>query len=485
MLMVPLWGLAGCSVNPATGEQSFTAFMPPETEIDVGRSEHPKIVEQFGSEYKDARFTAYVRDVGLKLARVSDMPNLPFTITVLNDPKVNAFALPGGFVYVTRGLLALAGNEAEMAGVLAHEIGHVTARHTAERYSQAMAANIGLTLLGVLTGGSQAAGAVNQAAGLGAQLYLQGYSREQELEADMLGVRYLSQAGYDPNAMTSFFRKMRAQTQLDAVMAGRDPGEADRFSFMSTHPRTVDRIAQAARLAKAAPVRDPKTEQAAFLARLDGLTFGDDRGQGVRRGRKFSHPDLRFEFTVPPNFTMFNSSGALTARGPNGAVIIFDMAPARQAQAARDVSGYVASQWGANLGLSGLERITIDGLEAATGAARVQTSEGVRDVRLVAIRGRDGRIFRFMFLTSPAVTQALAVELKRTTYSFRRLGAAEAAAIRPLKIKTVTVKAGDTVQSLAAHQPPERFRLEWFEVLNDVSRHAPVPAGRVVKVISE
>ncbi|MEQ8194988.1 MAG: M48 family metalloprotease, partial [Rhodospirillales bacterium] len=127
LALAPVWALAGCTVNPATGEQSFTAFMSPQQEIDVGRGEHPKIVKQFGGAYGDTRFTSYVQTVGLKLARVSDMPDLAFTITVLNDPTVNAFALPGGFVYITRGLLALAENEAEMAGGLALEIGHVTA----------------------------------------------------------------------------------------------------------------------------------------------------------------------------------------------------------------------------------------------------------------------------------------------------------------------------------------------------------------------
>ncbi|MEQ8194293.1 MAG: M48 family metalloprotease, partial [Rhodospirillales bacterium] len=350
---------------------------------------------------------------------------------------------------------------------------------------QAMAANIGLTLLGVLTSGSGAGSAINQAAGLGAQLYLQGYSREQELEADMLAVRYLSRAGYDPNGMTTFFRKMRAHSRLEAVMAGRNPDEADQFSFMSTHPRTVDRIAQAAQLAKAAPVRDPATERETFMTRLNGLTFGDDRGQGVRRGRTFSHPDLRFTFTVPPNFSMFNAPDKLIARGPQGSIVIFDMAPAQQARTVGDVAGYLVSHWGVSLGLSNVERITINGMQAATGAARGQSSDGVKDVRLVAIRGEDGRIFRFAFLTPPAMTNILATELKRTTYGFRRLSASEAAAIKPLKIKVMPVKAGDTVPSLASRQPLDRFRLEWFELLNGVGRDTPLRAGRLVKIIAE
>ena len=141
LLIVPLLALGACTVNPATGKQSFTGFMSRSDEMEVGSKEHPKILKEYGGRYDGNGINAYVRDIGLGLARVSEVAGLPYTFTVLNDDKVNAFALPGGYVYITRGLLALADNEAEMAGVLAHEIGHVTARHTAQRYSQAMATN--------------------------------------------------------------------------------------------------------------------------------------------------------------------------------------------------------------------------------------------------------------------------------------------------------------------------------------------------------
>ncbi len=485
VLILPWAVLSGCSVNPATGQQSFTAFMSPQEELRVGSEEHPKILKQFGGEYKDSRFTSYVRRIGLKLARVSDMPNLKFTITVLNDSQVNAFALPGGFVYITRGLLALAENEAEMAGVLAHEIGHVTARHTAERYSQAMAANIGLAVLGALTSGSQGGGAINQIAGLGAQLYLQGYSRDQELEADLLAVRYMSRAGYDPNAMTSFFYKMRAHTRLQAMMANRDANEADQFDFFSTHPRTVDRITQAMKLARAQPVRNPKIARLDYLSRINGLTFGDDREQGVRRGRTFSHPGLRFQFEVPPQFTMFNSPEQVLARGPHNALIVFDLAPRRDFRAARSLRDYLTRQWGGNLNLSGVERLSVNGLDAYTGASRVRIQGGTKDVRLVVISGRQTRIYRFVFLAPPNTMSALANELKQTTYSFRHLSAQEASAIRSLRLKLVAVKAGDTVASLAARQPVERFSVEWFELLNSANRRQPLRTGRLVKIITE
>ncbi|MBL4613747.1 MAG: M48 family metalloprotease [Magnetovibrio sp.] len=204
-LLPALLAVAACSANPATGKQSFTGFMSPAKELQVGAEEHPKMVKQFGGQFDDQDWPKYVREIGQELASYSEMPELPWTFTVLNDTQVNAFALPGGYVYITRGLLALASDEAEMAGVLSHEIGHVTARHTAQRYSSTMATNLGLQVLGVLSNAAGVPGAENIAA-VGANLALKSYSRDQELESDMLGVRYMTRAGYDPDAMASFSR---------------------------------------------------------------------------------------------------------------------------------------------------------------------------------------------------------------------------------------------------------------------------------------
>ena len=239
--------------------------------------------------------------MALTLTRVSETPDFPYTITTLNDDAVNAFALPGGYLYVTRGLLALADNEAEMAGVLAHEIGHSVARHTAERYSKAEAANLGLNILGAIGGALGAPPGIGNIASFGTQAYLQAFSREQELEADMLGVHYLARAGYDPAAMTSFLHKLQANDRLEAALT-REKGKEKSFNIMSTHPRTADRVAQAVRLARIAPGGALRVERDAYLERIDGMVFGDDVAQGVRRGREFAHPELRFRFEVPPGF---------------------------------------------------------------------------------------------------------------------------------------------------------------------------------------
>ena len=480
--------LAGCSTNPATGKQSFTAFMSPSDEMRVGAEEHPKILKQFNGAYREADVAVYVGHVGGALAGVSEVTQMPFTFTVLNTDKVNAFALPGGYVYITRGLLALADDEAEMAGVLAHEIGHVAARHTAQRYSQAMAANLGLTLLGVLGSAAGAPPGLGEIAFFGAQAYLQGFSREQEMEADMLGARYLARAGYDLGAMSGFLGKLQQHDRLEAALTD-TPDPAARSNIMSTHPRTADRIAQAIRLAGQAPPADSRRGRATYLTVIDGMLFGDDPKDGVRKGRVFAHPGIGIRFTVPPGYVLFNSPRAVIARGPGKALIVFDMETEKGAAKVGDLVAYLNRDWGRSLSLGGIERITVGGMEAATGRARARTRDGTRDVRLVAIRDarRDTRrrIFRLLFLTPPAMTASQAEALQRTTYSFRLLSADEAAAIRPLRLRVVTVGAGDTQRSLADRLPFEKLRLERFETLNGLARGQPLEPGSQVKIVAE
>lgn len=477
-----LLALAGCTVNPATGERSFTAFMSQAEEMEVGRREHPKILKAHGGAYADSHLAAYVRRIGLSLTRVSEIPDLPYSFFVVNDDKINAFALPGGYIYITRGLIALADDESEMAAVLAHEIGHVTARHSAQRYSKAMAANLGLAVLGIVGSAAGVPSGAGSLASLGAQLYLQSYSREQELEADVLGIRYLTRGGYDARAMTRFFHKLEAHKRLEANLAG-DPKAANRNHVLATHPRTAERIRQAETLARVTPAARPRVGRDDYLARIDGLIFGDDPAQGVRRGREFTHPGLGIRFRVPPGFTLFNQPTVVVARGPDNAAIVFDMVQGEKASRVGSLADYLVKDWGGRLDLAGVERLTINGLEAATGQAPLSTRKGPADVRLVVIRAQPDRLYRFIFQTPVALTARLATELQRTTYSFRRLSSDETARVKPLRLRIVTVKEGDTARSLAANMPFETGRLEWFEVLNGLARDQPLMPGSRVKIV--
>jgi predicted Zn-dependent protease len=473
VLAVPL-ALGACEVNPATGRSSFN-LMSTSQEQQIGSEEHPKLVEEFGGEIDNAEVKRYVDSVGNLLVKTSEMPDTKFTFSVLDSDIVNAFALPGGYVHITRGLMALANDEAELAGVLGHEIGHVTAHHSAQLYTRSVLSQILAAGIGIATG----SGDLGQVAATGAGVYLKSYSRENEFEADSLGVRYLTRAGFDANAMAEFLKSLEAQAQLEAVLAGQPPGTADQFNIMATHPRTVDRVQRAIAEAGEAvhPAKVSETGREVYLRKINGLIYGESPDQGYARGDRFAHPKLKFEFRVPTGFKLTNTPAAVTARNPSGAMIAFDEVPKSAGIAPR---AYLERL---NVRLSGAEDITINGLPAATGAARVQTSGGASDLRVVAIRFSPEHLFRFVFLSPAQETAALADGFKRTTYSFKTLSAAEAAALKPLRIQVVRARAGDTVQSLAARMAFPDHREERFRVLNGLAPGDGLPRDGLVKIV--
>jgi predicted Zn-dependent protease len=477
--------LSGCSTNPATGSQSFTAFMSPEKEVEVGRDEHPKILKQYGGELDDPKLRAYVDSVGQRLAKQSDLPDLKFTFTVLNSDITNAFALPGGYVYVTRGLLSLASTEAELAGVLGHEIGHVTARHTAQRYSRAVATGIASTAVGVLESVFLGTNVVGQASAQAGQLYLASYSRDQELEADTLGVRYLARTGYTPTAMSTFLAKLETESALTAELAGK-PGSTNDFNIMATHPRTQDRVREAIAAAQeqGAVTAEARLGRDEFLNAVDGMPYGGDRKSGFVRNRVFIHPSLRFQFEVPPGFVMSNSERNVAARGPNDATIIFDR-EARPQVVGVAMTNYLSGYWGRNLRLQNVERIMINDLDAATAAVRVQSNSGVRDLRLVAIRFDANTIYRFLFVTQPADTSGLSEPLRRTTYSFKKLSEQDAARATPLRVRVITVGTTDSVATLSRRMVFDTAQEKRFRLINGLQPDDKVQPGQRVKIIGD
>lgn len=481
-LLVAVWLLAvgGCTVNPATGKSDFTPFMGPQQEARVGASEHPKMIEQFGGVYGDHELTGYVASIGGRLAAHSEMPDLEFTFTVLNSPVVNAFALPGGYVYVTRGLVALANSEAELAGVLAHEIGHVTGRHTAQRYSRAMAAGLGMTVLDAWLGG----GAASQAAQLGAQLYLSSYSRGQENEADTLGIRYLRQTGYDPYAEADFLRSLQRNSQLTKRIFS--PGSRERAldQFFSTHPQTSERVTNVIRQAGGVPDAEKLLRlRDRFLDQIRDMVYGDSPEDGFVRKQTFSHPELGFTFTVPDDFRITNSSKAVVAKGPNGATILFDAAPRPPRYML--MGDYLTQEWAKGANLRDVETLKINGFDAATGRTTGTSNGQAAEVRLIAIRFSRDHIYRFQFVTPKQSSAALVEALQRTTYSFRKLSDAEKAALKPLRVRIVKVRSIDSVESLSKAMAYGDFQEDRFRVLNGLGPDAGITPGQRLKLITE
>jgi len=467
---------AGCSTNPATGESSFTLFMSPSDEIRVGAQEHPKILARFGGVYDDPAIGGYVAEIGGRLVANSEMPNFPFTFTVLNSPDVNAFALPGGYVYVTRGLLALANDEAELAAVIGHEIGHVVARHTAQRYSQAVAAGLGAAILGAVVGNE-----ASQIAQLGGELYLASYSREQEFQADELGVRYTRNAGYAPDGMAAFLGNLVRNKDLQEQILDQDLPETD---FFSTHPNTPQRVARARTLAGGGTGAVRREE---LLNTLAGMIFGDDPKQGLIKGQSFYHPDLGFAFDAPPGFRLINTQEAVYARQRNAALIRLDIAPREDSHP--DPFVYMTQIWAPNLTLTGAERITVNGMAAATAAARVNGSfddyRGPLDARLVVVQFPGNTLYRMLFLSVPARTASLRTAFQRASFSLRQLSSAEAAGLVPLTVELLRVGTNDSVESMAAGLPFPDLRVERFRALNGLDPGDVPPPGTLVKIIAE
>ena len=464
-------------------------FMSPEEEKRLGTEEHPKIIREFGGVYDDPEVAGYVAVVGGRLAANSDNPQIGYTFTLLNSPIVNAFALPGGYVYITRGLMALANDEAELAGVLGHEIGHVTARHTAQRHGKSTIAGglvtLGALAAGILTGSGGLAQGVQQLGSVAAAGYLASFSREQEYEADLIGVKVIARTGYAPNAQAEFLQALADHSSLESQLAGRK-GEQKGTDWLATHPNTRERVQRAIEAAGVTGAKpDAPTNRDQYLKVIDGLIYGDDPSQGFVRGQTFSHPQLRITFTVPQGFRLVNTDTAVVAvQRQGGSRIQFDSEPDKR-KAATDPASYITRVWAAKLGLKRTEALNINGLPAATAAARVNTQNGQVDARFVAIQWDQSTMFRFLFITPPQQTAAMTTPFQQTTYSFRRLTDQESAGLKPHRLRIHTVRSGETVESLAANLPGEELPVERLRLLNGLQPSDQLRAGQKIKIIVE
>lgn len=465
--------LSGCvTTNRATGQSQLTGFSTLEDDRKIGREQHPKLVEAFGGEYENPRLQSYVSRLGEELARYAEYQEFQYQFTIVNSPIINAFALPGGYCYVSRGLITLASNEAELAGVVAHEIGHVNARHTAQRIAQSQLAQ-GLLLGAVILTGQQAIGQLGSGI---ANSVLKSFSREQELEADSLGMRYMSEAGYDPEAMVGFLDTMRDHSQIEAEKRGLPADSVDERNINATHPRTIERVQQARTIAAEYAAAGQVVNRDRYLQNINGMLYGDDPKQGIVRDTVFIHPDMRFRFEVPEGFTIQNGASEVVAQKSNvKAAIVFDADRSKSG----DILTYLTQEWGKGVSMTDTGRIDINGRPAATGATRIN---GL-DYRAVAIQGEGDRVFRFRFISDPAQTSGLSVPFRETTYSFRLLSAAEASRIQPYQIVVVPISPGDTVSSLSSGFPEGKFSQAAFRVINDLKPQQALPAGGRVKVV--
>jgi len=444
-------------------------------EDKIGAEQHPKILAEFGGAYNEGDVGAYVAEVVGRVASQSPMDPGKVRVTVLNSPIVNAMALPGGYVYATRGLLALANTEAELAGVLGHEIGHVVARHAAKRYNKAMGLSLGGALLSGLLGNQTADQLIN----MGGTLWLLKNSRDDEYEADGLGTQYIAQAGYDPIAMSSFLMSMDMQTQLHAQLAGQsyDPSRVD---YLSTHPNTQKRVQRAEEIARQTAGGDTQ-RRLRHLKAIDGMIYGDDPEQGFIRGNTFSHPVLKFTFQAPEGFRLINSPTSVIAAASN-AQVKFDFG---RNTSGSDMKAHI-QKWAKGQRISELKSGKIGGMNAATAIIRnLQIQSGRIDARLYAVAFSDGQVAQFVGSTPTNATDEMGDQIWQMAESFRRLSAKQAKALKPLRVRRVQAKSGDTIQSMSkkmAFADNQRVR---FRTLNRLQAGQSLRSGAWYKIVTE
>ncbi len=460
--MAVAW-LAACTVLPAPPQ----APAAPRVVGTEGQSDHVRLVAAFGGEVRAPALQRLLDDVTGRLVAASDRPDEAYRVTLLNSPVVNAFALPNGRLYVTRGLLALANDSSEVAAVLAHEIAHVTLRHATSRSEfEAQSQLLTQVTETVLNNPDEAALIRDRS-----RFTLASFSRAQELEADQVGVRVLARAGFDP------FGAPRFLTALGRAGGGLDQNRPRLSDMLATHPTTTERVnlaLQAARRANAPGAGE--SSRMAYLQALDGLAYGDDPADGLVRGRRFAHARLGVAFEAPEGFSLENTSQAVLGSSADGSRrLLFDAAQTPEGQSLEEV---LRGTWNDTLEAGSLESTTINGLPAA----------------LALSRGRDWS-FRLSAIRIGATTYRLIVAVKsgmgdvegpfrRALGTVRQISPEEAQSLRPLRVQVVAAGPGDTADSLAARMAVER-PLERFLLLNGLDRGAPVRPGERYKLVVE
>jgi predicted Zn-dependent protease len=456
---------SGCAINPATGANQVM-LVSESQEIQMGQQYDSQVVATIGL-YPDPALQRYIQQLGSRLAATSERPNLPWTFRVVNDPAVNAFALPGGFVYVTRGLLPYLNSEAQLASVMGHEIGHVTARHTAAEMSRQQLIGLGLGV-GSMASSQVAkyASTANQALGV---LYLK-FSRDDESQADQLGLRYMRRANYDPREMRAVF-VMLDQEGKAAAAGGRLP------EWLETHPTPVHRLEAIDQQIAVLPQTFSGTivSRDAYEQRLNGLVFGANPREGYFRGSQFFHPDLRFQLSFPEGWTTNNAAQAVIAVSPaQDAAVELSQATERSADAGARA---FLSQQGITGGPSA--RASLGGLPTVSAHFAAATNNGtLRGTVLFVEHG--GAVYRIVGYAPEASWPTYQATAERTLQSFQRLTDAAALNVQPQRVDIVTVAGRTTIAALAG-QRASPVSAAGLALINQVELETPFASGRLVK----
>lgn len=470
-LAATVLGISGCATNPVTGGKDFV-LMSEEQEIALGQKANQQILKQYKPVENDA-LQNYVSALGEELAAKSHRENLIFRFKLLNDPMVNAFALPGGYIYITRGILAFMQSEAQLAGVLGHEIGHVTARHGVKQQSKSQAAQILGAIVAAKTGSRTASNSI----GMGINAALSGYGRAHELEADRLGAEYLARTQFDPDDMLNVIGILKNQEQFEKQRAeaeGREPRSY--HGVFASHPRNDTRLQEVIEAVKKLEGRGGNRgkDNEAFLRKLDGMVFGPSEEEGVTRGNRFYHRELNLHMEFPRGWRIENQPSSIVAIAPdNEQAIVVKLEDRSRREPPRRYLERKFNQFsnGTYLG---------SGLEGYAGIAPMNTPFGQREARIAAVY-KDDRVYLVQSSTKRGVPAAS--PHMSTAGSIRGLTEQERDLARARHIGLYRVRSGDTFASLAANSTLTNYAEAQLRLLNGMYPDGEPAAGQLIKII--
>jgi predicted Zn-dependent protease len=469
---VLLFAAAALAITPAAAQR--LRYLDPQ-DVTEARQEHAELVRELGGAETGPR-VAYVESIGRRVGNYSGVanPGQALHFTTLNSAVENAFSVPGGYVYVTRQLLGLMDDESQLAFALGHEVGHIAANHAhiREQYAERNPLGVFGQIIGAIFGPG-----IGNILTARSKLDLLSFSRDQEYEADTLGLRYMIAAGYDPAGASGILAALSRNTALQLRVQGRTNRQTPEWA--STHPLSENRMQRALAEARATGrLGTGIRNRDIFLSQIEGVYVDDDPAQGVIEGPSFTHPDLRIQFTVPQGYLMSNGTNAVTISGSAGKAQ-FRQGPPNIDQAIVYAFQQV-TRGEFQIAIPQPQRVTINGMPAAITTARVNTDSGPIDLSVAAYQWDPQRVYYFVMLTPGGYGTGPFVPMIN---SLRRITPAEAAAIRPRIIHIETVRPGDTVQSLASRMAYRNFKLERFLSLNGLAPNSPLVPGRKVKLV--
>jgi len=481
--------LGGCAtstvVNPVTGAKERTV-MDESSEIAYGRKGHEQVVAEYG-EYQNPKLQAYVNEIGQRLARQSERAQLQWRFTVLDSPEINAFALPGGYIYVTRGIMAYLESEADLAGVIGHEIGHVTARHGAQRATRQQRAGAGVlaaTILGAVLEGAGVGGATDLASQVSQTVaagYIASYGRDQELQADRLGADYLARSNYDPRNMVDVIRVLKDQERFaeDAARAeGRTPRQGQ--SWLASHPSNEQRLRDIQQIAQQYKGEYSADGRTRYLQAISGMTFGESREHGVTRGQNFFHEVLGIALTAPRGWEVRNAQDAVAlVNGDGTAGLVVRLVPAKAGATHEEIIRNVLKP-----DKGRMERTALNGLNATRFAGSRSNEQGQsQSFEVTVVSGPSGQNFLLGYAAKDAASlQRAHAQVREAEGSFRALTIADRAAARPWVVKTVPFPRGG-FQQLARQSPLTSRAEQHLRLLNGVYGGDELQPGQPAKVI--